>query len=465
MKKPIFLLLALLPIFLMSACVQEKKYMNADVQDYIVCSFGGLPTTLDMMDINDKKGEELYKYLFEGLVNMNRNKEILPALAESWEIDDEGIQYTFHIREDACWSDGTTINSKDIENFFKYILSKEANNPMARELFPIFGAEDYYNGKIQFHGVAVMATDTKTLVIRLNRRCPEFLEILSKPRYVLRKGKEKLENWKGNHSNIAYSGPFIISDIDKKGLVLRKNPSYWNSEKVTDESFLLLSETSREKALAAYEAGQVDILYNPPVSEVEGLISSDNTIIVNSDDQVALTFNERPGSKGAERNLKKEIMKYINVEALVREGLDVFNTEKYDIFKTIDLEEGLLNSGAGLGDHSDETISVLLVTDNDDINKRIAKELVEQLKESEKIKVKSKYIFSEQFQDEIEECQYDIILRRYKKEFIDSHKYFLEDHTIVPLFNSSDMIIKNKYIKGVKIDAEGNVILNRVYQK
>lgn len=465
MKKLVFLLLALTSLFLMTACIQEKKYMNAEVQDYIVCSFGGLPSSLDMMDNNAKRGEELYKYLFEGLVNMNRSKEIVPALAESWDIEDNGIQYTFHIRENASWSDGTPVYAKDIENFFKYILSKDTNNPMARELYPIFGAEDYYNGKVAFSEVAVRATDAKTLVIRLNRSYPEFLEILSKPRYVLRKGKEKLQNWKDNYSNIAYTGPFIISNIDEKGVVLSKNLSYWNNKNITDESFLLLSEISKEKALAAYEAGQVDIIYNPPVSEVERFISSDNTIIVNSEDVVALCFNERAGSMGFGGNLKKEVMKHVKVKNLVKDGLAVFKPEKYDIFKPINLEDNIINSAAGANGDREENISLLLVTDSDDINKRIAKELVEQIEESKNIKVKTKYIIGEQFQEEIENNHYDIILSRYTKEFIDNYKYMLEDHSIVPLFNSSDVIIKNKYIDGVKIDAQGNIILNKVYQK
>lgn len=174
MRKVGFLFYTLIALFLITACVQEKKYMNAEVQDYIVCSFGGLPSSLNMINNSTNKGEELYKYLFEGLVNMNRSKEIVPALAESWEIEDNGIQYTFHIREDACWSDGRPIYAKDIEEFFKYILSKEANNPMAKELYPIFGAEDYYNKRVDFDQVAVRSTDSKTLVIRLNRSYPEF---------------------------------------------------------------------------------------------------------------------------------------------------------------------------------------------------------------------------------------------------------------------------------------------------
>lgn len=449
----------------MTACVQEKKYMNAQVEDYIVCSFGGLPSSLNMLDNNSKKGEELYKYLFEGLVNMNRSKEIIPALAESWEIEDNGIQYTFHIREKACWSDGSPIYAKDVEDFFKYILSREAENPMARELYPIFGSEDYYNGKVEFDQVAIRATDAKTLVIRLNRSYPKFLEVLSKPRYVIRKSKLKLENWKDNYSNIAYSGPFIISAIEEKGVVLSKNPSYWDSENITDEKFLLLSEISKEEALAAYESGQVDIIYNPPLSEVERFISSDNTIIVNSDDVIALCFNESSGTIGYERNIKKEIMKYINVDNLVKQGLAVFKPNEYGIFKLINLDYNVINSGTGASVDSDEDISLVLVTDSDDINKRIVKKLVEQVEESKNIKIKTKYIIAEEFQEEIEKGQYDIILRRYNKEFIDNYKYILEDHVIVPIFNCSDVIIKNKYIDGVKIDAEGNIILNKVYQK
>lgn len=465
MRKRVFLLLALLFLFLMTSCVQEKKYMNAEVQDYIVCSFGGLPSSLDMMEYNSYKGEELYKYLFEGLVNMNRSKKIVPALAESWDIEDNGIQYTFHIREDACWSDGSPINAKDVENFFRYILSSDAKNPMARELYPIFGAEDYYNGRIDFDEVAVRATDSKTLVIRLNSSYPEFLEVLSKSRYVLRKGKEKLKNWKDNYSTIEYSGPFIISEINEKGLILSKNPRYWNNKNITDERFLLLSEISKERALAAYEAGQVDIIYNPPVSEVGRFISSDNTIIVNSDDVIALCFNEGSGTIGSTRNLKKEIMEHVDVDRLVEGALAVFKPKKYGLFKPVGLDDKIINSGGEAVSEKEETISLLLVTDSDGVNKRIVKELAKQLEDSENIKLKTKYIIEEQFQEEIEAIDYDIILRRYRKEFIDNYKYFLENHTIVPLFNCSDVIIKNKYIEGIKIDAEGNIILNKVKQK
>jgi peptide/nickel transport system substrate-binding protein len=165
--------------------------------------------------------------LFEGLVKVDETGKIVPGLAENWTLGQDNITYTFNIKHNAKWSDGSEITANDFLYFYSKFLNSKTDNVYADQLYYIFGAQEYRNNKKSFNGVAVRAVDEKTLEIRLNSPCSSFLEILSEPIFTVRKLNNDLKDWLKNYKNIVYSGPFKIDDIaENKEITLVKNKFY-----------------------------------------------------------------------------------------------------------------------------------------------------------------------------------------------------------------------------------------------
>lgn len=510
MKKTVCILLSL--VLILTGCMEERKSTVRD--NRIICSFGELPPSLNMTDLDSRYYGGIYTYLFEGLVTMDRKGSIKPGLAEDWSVSKDGIGYTFNIRKDAKWSDGSTITSDDFVTFFKNTLFSNSKSKLAYDLFPVYGAEDYSKGRIKFDGAAIRSLDKSTLEIRLNKSCPDFLKILSQPQYGLRKDTELLKKWKTAYRNIKYSGAFIIDDIGKEGVTLTKNPSYWDSGNVTGERFLLTGGKSEEEAFADYEGNKINLLLNPPISEVGRVIESEDTMIINSEDVISLTFNSSNSRAAKDPDLRKSLIASINTDDLKEKYLGEFNPQEYDIFKTVSVFSGS-NIKADEKYKKDDSsknqvgkVSLVLMAVNDDIDKRLCKGIVKQLEDNLNVDVEIKYIVEEEFQSEVKKGDYDMLLSTvtgdydktlslYKSLQSDSPSNFsgykdkdlddilkLERYTgddnqkenyakkcnellaksciILPLFKKVDILLKSHDLDGIEVDPYNNIVINNV---
>ena len=187
-------LLCIILIFIMmltSGCV-EKKVKPSTSRKYLVYNMGQLPKDLLMLDSDNVREKDLLLALFEGLVREDKYGEIVPAMAERFEISEDKIGYTFKLRKDIHYSDGTAIKASDFVRLFHNILL-EKDNVFAEQLYCIFGAKDFSMGKVTFDKVAIVAKDDLTLEIRLNSPNDYFINILSNPVFTLRETSMNIE--------------------------------------------------------------------------------------------------------------------------------------------------------------------------------------------------------------------------------------------------------------------------------
>src|SRR5262245_41657265 len=117
--------------------------------------------------------------LFEGLVMQDKDSNLIPGVAESWTVSDDGKVYTFKLRTDAVWSNGSPVTTED----FVYSLRRLEHPATAAEYasmrYVIKGAEGVNTGKGKPEDMGVRAIDEKTLEITLNAQTPYFLEMLT----------------------------------------------------------------------------------------------------------------------------------------------------------------------------------------------------------------------------------------------------------------------------------------------
>ncbi len=167
------------------------------------------------------KDEQLFTGLYEGLFTYNPyTLEPVPALAETWKISRDGKKWTFTIRSDAQYSDGTPITADEIRRSWLTLLSPETGAPYASLLDPIVGVKEYRKGLTDAASVGITAKG-QTLTVRLTEPCEHLSRILCNAAFAAVPAKPGV-----------YSGPFVLSSIDRHGATLIKNFLYWDQENV-----------------------------------------------------------------------------------------------------------------------------------------------------------------------------------------------------------------------------------------
>nr|WP_281418701.1 peptide ABC transporter substrate-binding protein [Clostridium frigoris] len=276
-----------------------------------------------MVDNDNIREKDLLLALFEGLVREDKDGKIVLGMAEKYEISKDKIGYTFKLRKNLHYSNGTDIKATDFVRLFHDILL-EKGNAFSEQLYCIFGAKDFSLGKVTFDKVGIVASkDNLSLEIRLNSPKDNFINILSNPVYTLREDNLNMKNWKDNYKQIEYSGPFIIKGINKAGeITLLKNQKYWRANEIVSSEMLFTSVIGDEKALADFETNgdsensKIDVFVSPPISEISTLSDEKKTEVKPTQSRYYLNFNLK--DKGlVDQNFRNAINEIINRKLII----------------------------------------------------------------------------------------------------------------------------------------------------
>jgi oligopeptide transport system substrate-binding protein len=240
---------------------------------------GGEPKSLDPQIVTGIIEERVLSSLFEGLVNIDFNTmKPIPGVAESWGISGDGLTYTFHLRDDAKWSNGDPVTANDFVYSWRRILTPALAAEYAYLLFPIENAEAYNAGTLaDFDEVGVQAPNDHTLVVKLRAPTPYFLTLQIHFSYypvhaetinAFGEVAQRDTAWTrpGNHVS---NGPFrLIAWTPNKEIVVEKNPAYWDAENVALERivFLPIQDPSTEER--QFRAGEIDVTNQLPISKI-----------------------------------------------------------------------------------------------------------------------------------------------------------------------------------------------------
>lgn len=295
MKKNISILLIFLLISInLVACVKVTEKNNETQRDYAIYGVGSLPESLGVdVSLTDRQNDVICS-LFEGLLEVDESGDIMPSLALAWKVSDDGIDYTFKLKKDIKWSDGIRITASDFVDFFKSILSPNSKNIYVNELYCIYGAKEYNNGKTTFEkGVAISAPDDATLKIRMNYKDDGFLKLLAKPRYRLRIVDNKLLDYYKSYKNIKYTGPYKIESVEKDtSLKLIKNTNYIGANESSLAKIQFKVTAGEEMSFAAFSTNKIDLLINPPISSLQNTEGKSSIDVFPTNAFTSLVFNQ-----------------------------------------------------------------------------------------------------------------------------------------------------------------------------
>lgn len=161
-----------------SACSKDEKTPQDSIINYYITYE---PETLDPQIADDEVSNMIILNIYEGLVRLDKDNNIAPGAAASWDISNDKLTYTFHLRDGLKWGDGQTLSADDFVYGFQRSVSKQTGSPTAKNLFCIKNAEKINSGSADDTSLGISAPDKKTVVIELEYPEPEFLNILTTP--------------------------------------------------------------------------------------------------------------------------------------------------------------------------------------------------------------------------------------------------------------------------------------------
>ncbi|WP_419775133.1 peptide ABC transporter substrate-binding protein [Ignavigranum ruoffiae] len=230
------------------------------------------PPTIDPALATDSTSGSILRNVFEGLTVVSPEGEVQPGAAESWEVSDDGLVYTFKLREGNKWSNGDPVTAQDFEFAWKRVLNPETASQYASIMFPIKGAEAYNSGEGKVEDVGIKAVDESTLEVTLAAPTAYFLELPAFYSFmpVNQKVVEGDENW-AMEAGEAYviNGAFKLETWNHNSdYVLTKNDQYWDKDNVKLDQVNVKIIESEATANAEFQAGSIDYLGSPysPVS-------------------------------------------------------------------------------------------------------------------------------------------------------------------------------------------------------
>ncbi|MBQ8640389.1 MAG: peptide ABC transporter substrate-binding protein [Lachnospiraceae bacterium] len=223
--------------------------------------------TLDVNDVRNANEFQVLSQVQEGLFRVftdeNGNDVIENAGCESYEVSEDGLTYTFHLRE-MNWSDGVPVVAQHYVDSIKRLLDPELAFSYSFMAYDIVNAEEYYDGKCTVDEIGVRAVDDYTLEIQLDAAIPFFDKKLTCVCFFpIRKDiiDQYGEDWATDYTMQVYNGPFVIdSRILENEMVLVKNENYWDAENVYLDKVTLTEVPEEATQSLLLESQQLDMV-------------------------------------------------------------------------------------------------------------------------------------------------------------------------------------------------------------
>lgn len=221
--------------------------------------------TLDNTLTNSVPSITITNQIQEGLIRLH-DGEIIPGIAEDWDISEDGLTYTFHLR-DAEWSDGEPVTAYDFEYGMQRLVDPTTASPYSFISEPIKNAMKINSGELSIDELGVKALDDKTLEITLEQSTPYFLGMLNMPHFFgARKDliEEYGQDYAADADKLVYNGPFVLKEWRHEDrLILEKNEKYWAKDKVNLDEVNIIIVSDPNTALAMFENGELDFVDVP----------------------------------------------------------------------------------------------------------------------------------------------------------------------------------------------------------
>lgn len=239
----------------------------------VYINLGDEPSTLDPQLAYDVVPMNVINAVFEGLLRKDKDGTPIPGVAKKWVISEDRLTYTFYLKDDAAWWDGTDVTAQNFKDAWMRALDPqpEYHEPsyMCYLLFCIKGAEEYAYGEGKAEDVAIYVKDEKTLSVTLSEPTPYFTDLVCNSVYMpintefFKKqiSEDSISRYGSEAENLLGNGPFRIEEWNHdQSIVLTRNDMYWNSENIQTDGIKFRMIGDNTAAINSFKAGEIDMV-------------------------------------------------------------------------------------------------------------------------------------------------------------------------------------------------------------
>ena len=256
---------------------------------------GPNPETLDPALNSSVDGANTIITIFEPLLLIDENNDVIPGQAESYTVSEDGLTWTFTMRDGLKWSDGSDLTAKDFEYSFKRMADPNTAAPYAETAVGMIAGFDEAQGNPDPEtgepttdpnpdALQVVASeDGKTLTVTLSYPCSYFDKLAAFA--ALSPVQEATveangDGWCTSPDTFVCNGPYMITDwTPSERIVLSKNPNYvggWDSSKIVSDNITLLLLEDSSASYAAYNSGEAQLVKDVPTDEIPSLTKAED---------------------------------------------------------------------------------------------------------------------------------------------------------------------------------------------
>jgi oligopeptide transport system substrate-binding protein len=230
------------------------------------------PESLDPQKSRSVQAADVLRDIGEGLVSYDAAGELVPGTAESWEISNSGLTYTFRIRPDARWSNGDPVTADDFVYGLRRLVDPATAAFYAAELGNVVNAADIIAGRRSPDELGVAASDDHTLVISLVRPTPYLLSLLTHPStFPVHRGSIRQHGDAfARAGNLLSNGAYVLVDWEQGAVIeLHRNEHYWNDAETSIDVVRHHVVTQEMAEFNRYRAGELHITSTVPPDNFE----------------------------------------------------------------------------------------------------------------------------------------------------------------------------------------------------
>jgi len=240
---------------------------------------GSEPATLDPHATDARTESNILRDLFEGLVVARPDGQVAPGIAESWDISDDNLTYTFHLRANAKWSNGDPITADDFVYSLRRSIAPRPGKADAANMEVIRNAEAVIKGEKPATELGVEAVDPRTVRITLRGPTPYFLALLASDNNAIPVHRPTVEKY-GEHwaepGKMVSDGAYTLAEWEPgKQVVVVRNPNYYGNADVKIDKVIFYPITSPAEELKLFKAGKLDMTSEVPQEQVKWISLSD----------------------------------------------------------------------------------------------------------------------------------------------------------------------------------------------
>ncbi len=240
----------------------------------LAVQIGSNPETIDPALNSAVDAGNMLLYSHECLLTVDQNNQIAPGAAETYESSEDGLTWTFKLRDGLKWSDGSPLTAKDFVYSWKRVCDPEVAAPYAETVLSgVKGYAEAIGGNLD--ALAVSAPDDKTFVVELSTPCSYFPSLaafatLSPVQQATIEANG--DAWATKAETYIGNGSFYVAEwVPDSYILMKKNPNYWNASAVKLDSIKFLLIENSNSSYTAYQNGEALMIKDVPTEEIPSL--------------------------------------------------------------------------------------------------------------------------------------------------------------------------------------------------